>query len=91
MDNRHLSVTLFARSARRPTIACAAGRRGLKPGFAPVECPRNATLTLVRQHGQHHVGLARTDFAMPTISVLTMERWAYCFSLLDCNGKKYLM
>jgi hypothetical protein len=39
------------------TMACAAGRRGLEPGFAPVDCPKNATLTLVRQHGQHHAGL----------------------------------
>lgn len=38
-------------------FACAAGRRGLKPGFAPDECPKSVTLTLVRQHGQHHAGL----------------------------------
>jgi hypothetical protein len=38
-------------------MACAAGRRGQKRGFAPVDCPKIATLTLVRQHGQHHAGL----------------------------------
>jgi hypothetical protein len=40
-----------------PTMACAAGRRGLKTSFAPVERPKIATLTRVRQHGQHHAGL----------------------------------
>jgi len=43
--------------SRGPTWACAAGRRGLKRRFAPVECPKSATLTRVRQHGQHHAGL----------------------------------
>jgi hypothetical protein len=42
----------------RTTLACAAGRRGLKRGFAPSDCPKNATLNLVRQHGQHHAGCA---------------------------------
>ena len=51
------------------TMACAAGRRGLKRSFAPDECPKSATLTRVRQHGQHHAGLGALIYTGASVPV----------------------